>query len=318
MDVPGPDIPAGHPDIPAGHPDIPAGHADIPAGHAVTLPGRGTTWVYDTGPLAPSAGRVGRRPLVLLHGWTSTAALNWFRCFRALRQEFRVIALDQRGHGRGIRSRRPFRLEDCADDVAALTEQLGTGPVTAVGYSMGGPVAELLWQRHRDVVDSLVLCATAPKFASRADMSGPVGALGYGMALALSGVPAGLRRQGFSLLLRNWTADRGWAAWAIEESQRNDPAALVQAGLSLGRFDATSWIASIDVPTAVVVTTLDNTVPPSRQWELTQAIPGARAFPVAGDHRACAEQARLFVPAVLAACRAVQTAPLDHRATAAT
>ena len=34
------------------------------------------------------------------------------------------------------------------------------GPVIAVGYSMGGPVAQLLWRRHRDLVDGLVLCAT--------------------------------------------------------------------------------------------------------------------------------------------------------------
>ncbi len=291
---------------------------DLPPGQAITLPGRGTTWVYDTGPLGVGSGPVDPRPLVLLHGWTSTAALNWYRCVRALRPEFRVIALDQRGHGRGIRSRRPFRLEDCADDVAALTEQLGTGPVTAVGYSMGGPVAQLLWQRHPDVVDSLVLCATAAKFASRNELSGPMGALGYGMALALSGVPANLRRQGFGLLVRNRTADRGWASWAIEEWGRNDPAALVQAGLALGRFDATPWIAGIDVPTAVVVTTLDATVSPRRQWQLAQTIPGARAFPVAGDHRACVEEARRFVPALLAACRAVQMAPADQRAAAAT
>ena len=243
---------------------------------------------------------------MLLHGWTSTAALNWSRCFGPLSREFRVVALDHRGHGRGIRSRRPFRLEDCADDVASLTEQLGTGPVTAVGYSMGGPVAQLLWQRHPDTVDSLVLCATAARFSSRPEFNGPFGLLGYGMAMALSGVPANLRRQGFGLLVRNRTADRGLATWAVEEWERNDPAALVQAGLSLGRFDSTPWIGTVDVPTSVVVTTLDGTVSPRRQWYLAQSISSARAFPVAGDHRACADQARIFVPALLAACRTAQ------------
>ena len=34
----------------------------------------------------------------------------------------------------------------------------------AVGYSMGGPVAQLLWKRHREQVDGLVLCATSDRF----------------------------------------------------------------------------------------------------------------------------------------------------------
>jgi 3-oxoadipate enol-lactonase len=260
--------------------------------------------VYDSG---PTTGRLsGRPPLVLLHGWTSTAALNWFRCFEPLAREFRVIALDHRGHGRGIRSRRPFRLEDCADDIATLTEQLGTGPVTAVGYSMGGPIAQLLWQRQPGAVDSLVLCATAARLANRPELSGPLGLLGYGMAMAISGVPASVRRQGFSLFVRNRAGDGITASWAIEEWERNDPAALLQAAVALSRFDATPWIATVDVPTSVVVTTLDDAVPPARQWHMAQSIPRARAFSVAGNHRACAERARLFVPALLAACRAAQ------------
>ena len=194
-----------------------------------------------------------------------------------------MVALDHRGHGRGIRSRRPFRLEDCADDVAALIEQLATGPVTAVGYSMGGPIAQLLWQRHPDLVKGLVLCATAARFAGRAELNGPVGALGYGMALALSGLPADLLRPGYGIIVRNRAAEQGVAAWAIAEWERNDPAALIQAGFALSRFDSTEWIAAIDVPTSVVVTTLDATVEPSRQWHLAQSIPGATAFPVAGD-----------------------------------
>jgi 3-oxoadipate enol-lactonase len=260
--------------------------------------------VYDSG--RPTGSPPGRRPLVLLHGWTSTAALNWFRSFEPLAREFRVVALDHRGHGRGIRSRRPFRLEDCADDVAALTEQLGIGPVTAVGYSMGGPIAQLLWHRHPEAVDSLVLCATAARFANRPELIVPLALLGHGMAMAIAGVPASVRRQGFSLLVRNRRGERVTATWAIQEWERNDPAALLQAAVALNRFDATSWIANVNVPTSIVVTTLDAAVPPIRQWHLAQSIPRARAFPVAGNHRACAERARLFVPALLAACRAAQ------------
>ena len=201
-----------------------------------------------------------------------------------------MVALDHRGHGRGIRSRRPFRLEDCADDVAALIDQLGTGPVTAVGYSMGGPIAQLLWRRHPEVVEGLVLCATAARFSSRAELNGPVGALGYGMAMALSGVPP-------SLLPPRASADRCATgrpsrAWPRGRSRSGSattrPPWSRPASPSAVRLDR--WIGTIDVPTSVVVTTLDATVSPGRQWHLAQSIPGARAFPVAGDHRACVDR----------------------------
>ena len=130
----------------------------LPPGRYVWLPGRGRTFVREL------AGPPGAPVLVLLHGWTATADLNWFACFAPLAEHFRVIALDHRGHGRGLRSAEPFRLEHCADDVAALARELGIDRFVPVGYSMGGPIAQLIWQRHRELVDGLVLCATSATF----------------------------------------------------------------------------------------------------------------------------------------------------------
>jgi pimeloyl-ACP methyl ester carboxylesterase len=77
------------------------------------LPGRGTTFVRSL------PGPPGAPTLVLLHGWTASADLNWFRCYEPLGEQYRVLALDHRGHGKGIRSKKTFRLEDCADDAVA-------------------------------------------------------------------------------------------------------------------------------------------------------------------------------------------------------
>lgn len=269
----------------------------LPSARELVLPRRGRTWVYDSGEPPGDGGR----PLLLLHGWTSTAALNFYRCFPDLSEQYRVVALDQRGHGRGLRSRLPFRLEDCADDAAAVVETLGLGPCTVVGYSMGGPVAQLMWRRHPETVGALVLCATAARFPIR-QFNGAVGVLVAGGAAALSLVPIPLRRSGMSYLTARWTANEGAAGWATEEWSRHDPTALVQAGVAISRFDSTGWIGGVDVPTAVVVTEQDKTVPPGRQRFLAEAIPGAVAFPVDSDHRAVADTPELFVPALLSAC----------------
>ena len=89
---------------------------DLPPGRHIHLPGRGTTYIREM------PGPEGAPVVVLLHGWTATADLNFFTCYEELARHFRVIAVDHRGHGRGIRTSQPFRLSDCADDVASLAE----------------------------------------------------------------------------------------------------------------------------------------------------------------------------------------------------
>ena len=76
------------------------------------MPGFGTVFVRE----AP--GRKGAATLFLLHGWTATADLNFFQCYGALSERWHVVAFDHRGHGRGLRTRRGFKLEDCADAVS--------------------------------------------------------------------------------------------------------------------------------------------------------------------------------------------------------
>jgi 3-oxoadipate enol-lactonase len=270
----------------------------LPPGRVVDLPGRGRTFVREV------AGPPGAPTLLLLHGWTASADLNWFRCYSALGRSYRVLAPDHRGHGRGIRSRRPFRLRDCADDAAALVEQLGTGPVVAVGYSMGGPVASLLWRRHPEVVRGLVLCATARTFAARPQERVSFAALG-GLALAARAVPEPMRRRLAQRFIGTRTDDRSIESWVVAEMHRNDWKSVLEAGNALGRFDARGWIGEVDVPTAVVVTTGDGVVAPARQQALARSSPGAEVFEVAGDHTVCVTSPARFLPALLGACRSV-------------
>lgn len=271
----------------------------VPEGRFVKLPGRGTTFVRQVN------GPPGAPVLVLLHGWTATSALNWFPSFEPLGHHFRVVALDHRGHGHGIRSREPFRLEDCADDVEALADQLRIERFIAVGYSMGGPIAALTWRRHRDRVEGLVLCATAARFvrSRHRDRVMAHGMLGLSLAAAVS--PPSWRRQAMVRLVNNHLQGSRHSEWSMAELHRNDPAALLRAGAALGRFDARQWIGGIDVPTAVVVTENDRVVPPANQLQMAQAMPTARVFRVAGEHAVCALHPERFVPVLAAACRSV-------------
>lgn len=267
---------------------------DLPPGREVETARRGTFFVREL------RGPPGAPTVVLLHGWTATADLNFFTCYAELGRHFRVIAFDQRGHGRGPRMRRPFRLVDSADDAVAIADALGVEHFIPVGYSMGGPVAQLVWRRHRGHVAGLVLCATAAYFAGRRPerlsflgLTGLAGIARFTPAQA----KAWLTEQ---VYLPQRTAT--WEPWAANEIAGHDWRIVLEAGGSLGRFSSSDWIGEIDVPTAVVITMGDSVVPPRRQQRLADGIPGARVFRVNGDHTAVVGAASKFVPTLLAAC----------------
>lgn len=271
----------------------------LPPGRRLELPGRGTTFVREV------QGPPGAPTVVLLHGWTVTADLNWFATYGELGRHFSVLAMDHRGHGQGIRSRRPFRLEDCADDVAALVAATGRSRIIPIGYSMGGPIAQLTWRRHPEVVEGLVLCATASRFSGK-DLSDRLfyGSL-LGLSVAARLTPQAVRRPLASTLVRRRLDGTPFGEWAAEQLERNDPAAVLQAGSALGGFDSRPWLDEVNVPTAVVVTTADQAVPSRYQLSLARRIPGATVHPVEGDHGVCVNNPRRFLPVLVEACRSV-------------
>jgi 3-oxoadipate enol-lactonase len=276
-----------------------AGEPPLPPGRPIHLPRRGTTFIREL------PGPPGAPVVLLLHGWTATADLNWFTCYETLGQGFRVVAMDLRGHGRGIRSRRAFRLEDCADDVAALAAELGISRFVPVGYSMGGPVAQLTWRRHRHLVQGMVLCATARRFSGRRPVERAFFSGVLGLSLAAQVVPGAVRNQVMDSLLRRRLETGPLTGWAMRELRRNDPSAVLAAGSALGSFDSRPWLDQIKVPVAVVVTTEDHVVAPRSQLALAASIPGATVHHVRGDHGACVFAADQFVPALDQACREV-------------
>ena len=266
---------------------------DLPPGATMELPGRGTTFVRSL------PGPPGAPTLVLLHGWTASADLNWFRCYEPLGEQYRVLALDHRGHGKGIRSKKTFRLEDCADDAVAVCDVLGIEQFIPVGYSMGGPVAQLMWHRHRERVAGLVLCATAGYFASSREER--LSFLGISGLAALARLTPAQARSWLTeqFYLQHKTTE--WEPWAINEASLHDWRAVLEAGRAIGSFSSREWLGEVSAPTSVLITMRDRVVPVRRQVRLFESIRGAEAFRVDGDHDAVVANAERFVPTLLRA-----------------
>ena len=283
----------------------------LPPARIEHVPGFGEFFVRETGDASAP-------PVVLLHGWMFPADLNWWTCYRALGEHHRVIAMDYRGHGRGPRPSAPFRLADVADDVAAVLRHLNAAPAVAVGYSMGGPVAQLLWQRNPDVVRGLVLCATSASWTASPRMRWGWRAMG-GLQVLLRLVPrpwwerlylaqaTGRLPVKLSQMINDETPkeilDR--LPWIVSELDRGSAEDIAEAGRELGRYDARGWLPTVDVPTTVIVTNRDSLVPPDIQRDLAGRIPGAEMVEIAGDHDAVVAKAERFVPALVAAVESV-------------
>jgi pimeloyl-ACP methyl ester carboxylesterase len=92
-------------------------------------------------------------PVVLIHGWTASAVMNWGLpgISGALAKNHQVIAMDVRGHGQ---SDKPTKIDaygpEVVEDVVRLLDHLKIRKAHIVGYSMGGMITANFLVKHPD------------------------------------------------------------------------------------------------------------------------------------------------------------------------
>jgi 3-oxoadipate enol-lactonase len=261
----------------------------VPEGRWLDLPGRGRTWLTDVPGPEPDSPAV-----ILLHAVGCTGLLTWFPVVPELARRYRVVVFDQRWHGRGIVSEH-FSVRDCADDVAAVADALDLEAPVVAGYSMGSIVAQRCWRQHPERFGGLVLAATTDHFRT----TGSERVFHQGMELGMGALRTLSRSRTLTAAARTTTEvlldPSDTHQWALQEWRSTSPWAVAQAVASLGRHHSTPWLPTIDVPTAVVVTTKDRVLPPDRQRAIAALIPGATVHEATCGHAGCVLQADAFV-----------------------
>jgi pimeloyl-ACP methyl ester carboxylesterase len=277
----------------------------MPAGRTIVVPGHGEMFARVSDPVP------GAHPVLLLHGWTASSDLNWFRCFDPLAVDREVIAVDHQGHGRGLRTAEPFSLERCADAAAGVLDELGIDRAVVAGYSMGGPIALLLAQRHPEKVAGLVLAATALDWRTTVFERLQWRFLRIVEVAARFSTGRGIAQRIVRQAVEDDPSLEPWAAWLAAEQQRGYLPDLFGAGRALSLYDARPWAGSITAPATVILTTNDRLVRPRKQRRLALAM-GAPVLTVNGDHDTALVGASEFVEVLVDAVRDV-----DERARAA-
>ena len=247
----------------------------LPPGDFIELPNQGELFVRRT------EGPPGSPTVVLLHGWTVTADLNWYPAFEPLAQQASVVAFDHRGHGLGLPTRR-FTFSDCASDVLAVADALGIDRFVCVGYSMGGAIAQMAARLAPDRISGLVLGATSTNFRGRGLRAIRFALLPV-VAAASRLAPIKLRYWGWEQTVFN-VIGTNIGRWAQAEILKGDPQPLLDAGTELFNFDSSPWIAELPMPIAQVRTLGDQVVPDDLQQQLSDAVDGISAYSYRGGH----------------------------------
>ncbi len=272
----------------------------LPPGEFVDLPERGRLFVRR------AAGPPESPTIMLLHGWTVTADLNWYPAFEPISQRASVVAFDHRGHGQGVPTRR-FRFADCAADVLAVADALGIDRFVCAGYSMGGAIAQLAARAAPDRITGLVLGATSTSFRGRGLRAIRFSLLPV-VAAASRLTPVKLRYWGWEQTVFN-VIGTNIGRWAQTEVLKGDPQAMLDAGTELFNFDSSPWIAELPMPIAQVRTLGDKVVTDYLQQELADAVPGISVYSYRGGHASVVTDFDSFWDCLSKALDAVEVPP---------
>jgi len=119
-------------------------------------------WIQGDGPRLAYVDFGGEgQSLLLLHGLFGRAT-TWHETARWLTPHFRVVGLDQRGHGLSDKPAQGYSMEQYVADAERAITKLGLGPTVIIGHSMGALIAWLLAARRPDLVRGLVLVDMTP------------------------------------------------------------------------------------------------------------------------------------------------------------
>jgi pimeloyl-ACP methyl ester carboxylesterase len=95
-------------------------------------------------------------PLIFIHGLGSSA-IDWKPQIQEFSNDYTVITVDLRGHGKTDKPKGPYSIQIFAEDVSLLLKSIGDAPAHIVGLSMGAAVAFHLALDHPDVVRTICI-----------------------------------------------------------------------------------------------------------------------------------------------------------------
>lgn len=209
-------------------------------------------------------------PIVLIHGFASSKNVNWVYPLwvsTLTKAGYRVIALDNRGHGDSTKLYDPedYSIGIMAGDARALMDHLKIERADMMGYSMGGRITAYLALNDPQRIRSAILG-------------------GIGMTMIVGGGPGENVASALEApSLNDVTDPMGRTFRAFADQTRSDRRALAACLRGSRRLMTREEAAAIKVPTLIAVGTTDDVA--GSAHELGQIIPGSQVLDIPGrDH----------------------------------
>lgn len=216
-------------------------------------------------------------PAVVLLGSLGSTLEMWEPQAAALRDEFRVIRLDTRGHGGSPVPPGPYAVADLGADALATLDALGVERFSPCGVSLGGSVALWLATSAPERVERPVVCFSSAHYGGREgwlERAATVRAEGAGaVAEAVVG----------RWFTPEFAAREPETVARMREMIAATPAAGYAACCeALADFDLRWQLGGIRSPTLVVSGSEDPATPPEHGEKIFNSVPDARFVVVAG------------------------------------
>jgi len=224
-------------------------------------------------------------PIVLVHGFASNKETNWVMqgwTTTLRRDNRRVIALDNRGHGRSTKLYDPadYHTDIMASDVGALIEHLDLGRADLMGYSLGSRISAVLAARRPELVRSVILGGAGIRLIDNAGLRDEIADSLEMPSLAEVTDPMGKRFRAFA------------------EQTRSDLRALAACLRGSRQPMRMDDITNVRAPALVAVGTKDDIT--GSPHELAALIPNGRAIDIPDRDHMLAVGDKVFKNAAIA------------------
>ncbi len=236
------------------------------------------------------------KPTIVFANALGTDFRIWRDVILRLVGDFAIVLYDKRGHGLSDIGQVPYAIEDHASDLAGLLDMLSVKNAYVCGLSVGGLIAQSLYQRRADLVRGLILCGTATRIGSPELWDERIAAVEAGGIEALAD---GLMERWFTAAFRR---PENMELGGYRNMLIRQPAVGYAATCAALRdADYGSAVSAIAVPTICVAGDEDGSTPPDLVLAMAKRIPDARYELIKGaGHIVCVEQAGLLAEIIRA------------------
>lgn len=233
-----------------------------------------------------------RDVLVLSHSVGTTMSM-WDSQWGPLRERFRLLRYDARGHGRSAVPPGPYQLEQLGEDVISLLDALSIGRAHFCGLSMGGLTGLWLGIHAASRIDRIIIANSAAKIGSAELWEARIQSVHDG----------GMSSIADSVMARWFTADFRRAESAQVASTRAAFVATPALGYAnccgaLHEADLRSQIENIKLPALIISGSQDMATTTAEGRVMARQIPGARYLELDSAHLSNIEQSARFNQAV--------------------